>query len=37
MNIKHILVIGIGGSYVGIRAAVDMCCGSFDSTTPELI
>jgi glucose-6-phosphate isomerase len=37
MNIKHVLVIGIGGSYVGVRAAIDMCCGLKDKATPELI
>jgi glucose-6-phosphate isomerase len=37
MNIKKVLVIGIGGSYVGIRAAIDMCCGLMNEDKPEII
>jgi glucose-6-phosphate isomerase len=31
------VVIGIGGSYVGVRAAIDMCCGLFDHKSPQIL
>jgi glucose-6-phosphate isomerase len=37
MKLKYILVVGIGGSYVGVRATIDMCCGAFDKHAPQLI
>ncbi|MDR2369828.1 MAG: glucose-6-phosphate isomerase [Mycoplasmataceae bacterium] len=37
MQMKYVLVIGIGGSYVGVRAAIDMCCGLFNEVAPKII
>jgi glucose-6-phosphate isomerase len=31
MNIKDVVIIGIGGSYTGIRAGIDMCTIPFDN------
>jgi glucose-6-phosphate isomerase len=30
-GVKKIVIIGIGGSYVGVRAAIDMCTTPFDN------
>jgi glucose-6-phosphate isomerase len=37
LNLKYVVVIGIGGSYVGVRAAIDMCCGLFDHKSPQIL
>jgi glucose-6-phosphate isomerase len=37
MKLDYVLVIGIGGSYVGVRAGIDFCTRPFDQTKPQII
>lgn len=36
LGVNNVVVIGIGGSYVGVRAAIDMCCGQ-SKKNPSII
>lgn len=36
-DLKYVLVIGIGGSYLGVKAAIDMCNGSIGFTKTKFI
>jgi glucose-6-phosphate isomerase len=37
MKLDYVLVIGIGGSYVGVKAGVDFCTQPFDQSKPKII
>jgi len=37
MGLKYVVVIGIGGSYIGVKAAIDMCTDPFNDEKPEII
>jgi glucose-6-phosphate isomerase len=36
MKIRDVVIIGIGGSYTGVKAGIDMCCIPFDSTGTQI-